>query len=405
MSSDQGARNGQRNETSTAAGVNSPSDDGCMTPPLCIVEESAVGTVPSFETKPSQQKSKSRQMRLERDADAWIRYLLKELTSILPSSQDEQKLKIACSLQNIVCEQRDLQHLASMITLLETEVNERFQQINQDVTRQVDEHVKKCSHSTSKTTASVNSVRNEMVRVIELCHTLRQTVSKHSMEMEAIRTTLRASCDSVRQTAAELNDKLETLKRERDEIRAVCAEHRSNRNMNLCGLSALFPPPPPPPPLPPTNSRDDHREDETSTPENVSSRNRQRPAANRGMDTHEAPTSSAAPVVPAVSTAVTNPPPMLPLPSPFYGPLFPPSQKMMYDYFQLQQLQQMQQSLVPPLPPFLPNMMMDGNQMPMQYQPPALDQRNARIDGYNQQRNQTRAPENTENVQNNRPRR
>ncbi|EYB82443.1 hypothetical protein Y032_0360g3454 [Ancylostoma ceylanicum] len=405
VSSDPGARIAQRGELSTATTETCPSDDGCITPPLCIVEESAVDTVTSLETKPSHQKSKSRQMRLEKEADAWIRYLIKELTSILPSSQDEQKLKIACSLQNIICEQRDLQHLASMITLLETEVNERFQQINQDVTRGLDEHMKKCNHSASKTTASVNSVRSELVRVIELCHTLRQTVSKHSIEMEAIRTSLRASNESMRQTTAELNDKLESLKRERDELRAICAEHRSHRNLNLCNLNALFPPPPPPPPLPPTNSKDDHREDETSTPENVGSKNRQRPAANRGMDTHEASTSNAAPVVPTVNPAVTNPPPMLPLPSPFYGPLFPPPQKMMYDYFQLQQLQQMQQSLVPPLPPFLPNMMMDGNQMPLQYQPPALDQRNARLDGYNQQRNQTRANENAENVQNNRVRR
>ncbi|EPB69076.1 hypothetical protein ANCCEY_11829 [Ancylostoma ceylanicum] len=376
VSSDPGARIAQRGELSTATTETCPSDDGCITPPLCIVEESAVDTVTSLETKPSHQKSKSRQMRLEKEADAWIRYLIKELTSILPSSQDEQKLKIACSLQNIICEQRDLQHLASMITLLETEVNERFQQINQDVTRGLDEHMKKCNHSASKTTASVNSVRSELVRVIELCHTLRQTVSKHSIEMEAIRTSLRASNESMRQTTAELNDKLEVI------AFAGKAPVMKKHQMLL-----KTPPPPPPPPLPPTNSKDDHREDETSTPENVGSKNRQRPAANRGMDTHEASTSNAAPVVPTVNPAVTNPPPMLPLPSPFYGPLFPPPQKMMYDYFQLQQLQQMQQSLVPPLPPFLPNMMMDGNQMPLQYQPPALDQRNARLDGYNQQVN------------------
>lgn len=82
--SDPCARSAPRDEMSTAPTDNAPSDDGCMTPPLCIVEESAADSVPSLELKPSQQaKAKSRQMRLEKDSDAWVRHLIKEVSTSL----------------------------------------------------------------------------------------------------------------------------------------------------------------------------------------------------------------------------------------------------------------------------------------------------------------------------------
>ncbi|KAK6748279.1 hypothetical protein RB195_001109 [Necator americanus] len=356
-----------RSETNTEVLEDVPSDDGCVTPPLCIVEDASNASTTSHETpKPARQlKAKSRKIRFGKDVDAWLQTLIDELNSLLPSSEDEEKLKIACGLQRLISEQREFQHLTSMITLLETEVNERFQQRKEEVDRLLDDHVEK--------------------RV--------DNGHKIADELDKMRTTFESCCDSVNQTAAELNAKLENLRRETEEIRNAYIDHRSQRFSSISCLAALLPPPPPPPPQPPLHSREDHREDETSTPENASSKNKQR-SSNRGMDTHEASTSASIPVIPAVNNAV-NQSPLLPLPAPFYGPLLPPPQKMMYDYFQLHQLQQMQ-SMVPPLPPFIPNMLLDGSQIPLPFQPPSHDHPNARIDGYNKQRHHSRGQEHSD---------
>ncbi|KHJ86557.1 hypothetical protein OESDEN_13686 [Oesophagostomum dentatum] len=83
----------------------------------------------------------------------------------------------------------------------------------------------------------------------------------------------------------------------------------------------------------------------------------------------------------------------MPVPNPFYGPLLPPPQKMVFDYFQMQQLQQAPQPVIPPLPPLLSNIMNHGNQMPMTFQPSAHEHHNVRPDGYNQRYHNNMRPD------------
>ncbi|KHJ82268.1 hypothetical protein OESDEN_18040 [Oesophagostomum dentatum] len=173
-----------------------------------------------------------------------------------------------------------------MITLLETEVNERFQQQKEEEARMLREQREKCTRSTSRISDSINSMRNEMVQLIELHSSLRQTIAKHATDMEAIRTSFNSSYDSVQHIAAELTEKLENLRRNGD--RTGYPTQFLQNSTNMYNLPALFPTPPPPPPLPPPASPN-RREDEMSTPENPVPRNRQNSASDAVPDHLEEP--------------------------------------------------------------------------------------------------------------------
>ncbi|VDM71307.1 unnamed protein product [Strongylus vulgaris] len=77
-STDVSSRNGRQSEMSGASDTGAISDDGCVTPPLRIVEETAAEIASSRENRKA--NDKSRQTRLEKESDSWIRYLIKEVS-------------------------------------------------------------------------------------------------------------------------------------------------------------------------------------------------------------------------------------------------------------------------------------------------------------------------------------
>ncbi|VDM71461.1 unnamed protein product [Strongylus vulgaris] len=125
-----------------------------------------------------------------------------------------------------------------MITLLETEVNERFQHSKEETSHMLGEHTEKCNRKISKMNDSLTSLRNELARVLDLYGSLRQTVTKHTNEMETVRSIFKKSCDSVRQIDAELTAKLESLRRDGEAVRGGCDERCLQDSM--CNLTALF---------------------------------------------------------------------------------------------------------------------------------------------------------------------
>ncbi|VDK56710.1 unnamed protein product [Cylicostephanus goldi] len=96
-----------------------------------------------------------------------------------------------------------------MVTLLETEVNEQFQHSRDEAEQSLDEHSEKCNRKNLKINESINSLRNDVARLLDYYGSLRQIVTKHTDEMETLKLTFRKSCNSVKQTGAELKAQLE----------------------------------------------------------------------------------------------------------------------------------------------------------------------------------------------------
>ncbi|CAJ0601342.1 unnamed protein product [Cylicocyclus nassatus] len=75
------SRNKRRRDLSIHSS-NTSDDGGCVTPPLRIDEETAAEITNQIESRESRNASdRSREARLEREADSWIRYLIKEVWS------------------------------------------------------------------------------------------------------------------------------------------------------------------------------------------------------------------------------------------------------------------------------------------------------------------------------------
>nr|CDJ92003.1 unnamed protein product [Haemonchus contortus] len=391
--------------------------DGDMTPPLSIVEDyieqqksphRATEPEPQPAAPPTPQieaavKKKPQPKKKQKDHDFKILSLTKELNSLISSCGDQQKLKIACSLQRIISEQRDVQQVMEAVNRIQAQLRGRSEHDKDEMTAVLNEYTKKCDEKLNASKNTLLSVQAELSRVGDQCNSLRQASLKHTNEIEAVRTTLKTSCDSLRQVVDELSTKMEALTRERENHRTNLADQLSPRNFN--NFPGFFPPPPPPPPplqQPKTNKESENRQQDGSAAESPGAANRQQSSLlNRRGD------GSAGSVASDLSRAMVNQTPLFPMPTPFYGPFLPPPQKMMYDYhLHMHHLhQQMQHSLTAPLPPFLP--MMDGNPLGAQFpvpapapvpnpvsapiSPVANNQRNQRMDGLHSQRYQCRS--------------
>ncbi|VDO57062.1 unnamed protein product [Haemonchus placei] len=389
--------------------------DGDMTPPLSIVEDyieqqksppRATEPEPQSAAPPTPQieaavKKKPQPKKKQKDHDFKILSLTKELNSLISSCGDQEKLKIACSLQRIISEQRDVQQVMETVNRIQAQLRGRSDK--DEMTAVLNEYTKKCDEKLNASNNTLLSVQAELSRVGDQCSSLRQASLKHTNEIEAVRTTLKTSCDSLRQIVDELSTKMEALTRERENQRTNLPDQLSPRNLH--NFPGFFPPPPPPPPplqQPKMNKECENRQQDGSSAESPGAANRQQSSSlNRRGD------GSAGSVASDLSRAMVNQPPLFPIPTPFYGPFLPPPQKMMYDYhLHMHHLhQQMQHSLTAPLPPFLP--MMDGNPLGAQFpvpapapvpapvsapiSPAANNQRNQRMEGLHSQRYQCRS--------------
>ncbi|KAK6019280.1 hypothetical protein OSTOST_15089 [Ostertagia ostertagi] len=169
----------------------------------------------------------------------------------------EQSLSLLHHLLNkIISEQKDVQHILQMISRIETEVCGRSEHNKDEMTGALREYAKKCDEKLNATNEALLAVRADLARVSDQCSSLRQTSLKHANEIEAVRATLKTSCDSVRQVADELTAKLEP------------------------------PPPPPPPPLQPRmfKEAEDRQQDSPSAESSNGSSRQQIALSNQGGD-------------------------------------------------------------------------------------------------------------------------
>ncbi|KAK6038231.1 hypothetical protein COOONC_24267 [Cooperia oncophora] len=208
--------------------------DGDMTPPLSIVDDyntdqqrfltgnpirddesqspSTCATPLSQQTRQRNDEeplTSTRRKSKERLRHQKFKSLSQELTSLLSSCEDQQKIKIACGLQRIISEQKDVQQVMQMVSRIETEVSGRSEHDKDKMASVLRDYAKKCDEKLNATNDTLLTVRAELSRIGDQCHSLRQTSLRHTNEIEAVRNSLKTSCDSVRQIAEELTAKLE----------------------------------------------------------------------------------------------------------------------------------------------------------------------------------------------------
>lgn len=196
---------------------------------------------------PQATKVRHQERRVGKDSETKIHTLTKELNTLLSSCKEEQKVRIACGLQRIISEQRDVQLLMSVMNRLEEEADGWSKHDMNEIARLLEEYTTRYDQKLSTTNNALLTLRTELARVGELCNSLTAALMKHSSEVADLRSAMNASNDSVQKLSDELTKKMEALRQQQEQHQAYMAEQVAQRN--ACNFAAFFPPPPPPCPL------------------------------------------------------------------------------------------------------------------------------------------------------------